>query len=67
MVDENSKTANGNNQELHSETVMVPIIGGPEFPVDHVDCGIRTTYIDHLVKDTKPHIIQGTGKNRQPV
>lgn len=48
MVDENSKTPNGNNQELHSETVVVAIIGGPELHVDQVNCGICTTDVDHL-------------------
>lgn len=40
MVNQNSKAPNRNNQELHSETVMVAIIGGPELHVDQVDCGI---------------------------
>lgn len=48
MVDENSKTPNRNNQKLNSETVMVAIVGGPELHVDQVDCGIRTTDVDHL-------------------
>lgn len=48
MVDENCKTPNGNNQKLHSETVMVPIIGCSELHVDQVHCSIRTTDIDHL-------------------
>lgn len=48
VVDENSKTPNRNNQEFHSETVMVAIIGGPELHVDQVDSGIRTTNVDHL-------------------
>lgn len=48
MVDENSQTPDGNDQELDSETVMVAIVGGPELNVDQVHCGIRTTDVDHL-------------------
>lgn len=50
MVDENSKTPNGDNQELNSETVMIAIIGGPEFHVDQVDSGVRAADVDHLCK-----------------
>lgn len=48
VVDENSETPDGNNQELHSETVMVAIVGGPELRIDQVDCRIRTSDVDHL-------------------
>lgn len=48
MVDENSKTSYRNYQELHPETVMVAIIGSPEFHVDQVDRGTRTADVDHL-------------------
>lgn len=50
MVDENSKTPNGDNQELNSETVMIAIVGGPELHVDQVDSGVRTADVDHLGK-----------------
>lgn len=50
MVDENSETPNRNNQKLNSEAVMVAIVGGPELHVDQVNCGIRTTDVDHLGK-----------------
>lgn len=60
MVDENSKTPDRNYQELHSETVMVAIIGGPELHVDQVDCGVRTTDVDHLVNNTEEVVIEGT-------
>lgn len=50
MVDENSETSDRNNQELHSEAVVVAIVGGPELHVDQVDCGIRTSDVDHLYK-----------------
>lgn len=48
VVDENGKATDGNNQELHSETVVVAVVGGPELCVDQVDCGVRTTDVDHL-------------------
>lgn len=61
VVDENSKTPDRNNQELHSETVMVAIVGGPELHVDQVDGGIRTTDVDHLVNKAEPLVFEGTG------
>lgn len=58
MVDEDSKTSNRNNQKLKSETVMVAIVGGPKLHVDQVDCGIRTTNVDHLGEQhTKRNIV----------
>lgn len=48
VVDENSKTPDRNDQELHSETVMVAIVGGPELHIDQVDGGVRTADVDHL-------------------
>lgn len=65
MVDENSQTSNRNDQELHSETVVVAVIGGPEFGVDQVDRGIRTTDVDHLENNTNTLISQRTGRNRR--
>lgn len=53
VVDENSETSNRNDEELHSETVMVAVIGGPELHVDQVDCGIRTSDVDHLGKQQR--------------
>lgn len=50
MVDENSKTPNGDDQELNSETVMIAIIGGSELDVDQIDSGVRTADVDHLGK-----------------
>lgn len=48
MVDEHSQTSHGDNQELHSETVMIAVVGGPELHVDQVDGGVRTADVDHL-------------------
>lgn len=59
MVDENRKTPDRNYQELHSETVMVAIVGGPELHVDQVDCGVRTTDVDYLVNKTEQLITEG--------
>lgn len=50
MVDKNCQTPNRNHQELHPETVMVTIVGGPELHVDQVDCGVGTRDVDHLVR-----------------
>ena len=60
MVDENSETSDRNDEELHSETVMVAVIGGPELHVDQVDCGIGTSDVDHLGKQqwTAHHLLR---------
>ncbi len=60
MVDEDSETSDRNNQELHSETVVVAIVGGPELHVDQVDCGIRTADVDHLVNNTEQLVTEGS-------
>lgn len=52
MVDEHSQTSHGDNQELHSETVVIAVVGGPELHVDQVDGGVRTADVDHLGKPT---------------
>lgn len=62
MVDENSETPDGNNQELHSETVMVAIVGGPELRIDQVDCCIRTSDVDHLVNNEEQLVSESTGE-----
>ena len=62
MVDENSETPDGNNQELHSETVMVAIVGGPELRIDQVDCRIRTSDVDHLVNNEEQLVSESTGE-----
>lgn len=51
VVDQESQATNRDNQELHSERVVVPIISGLELDVDQVHCGIRTPDVDDL-KDT---------------
>lgn len=61
MVNENCKTPNRNNQKLDSEAVMVAIIGGPEFHVDQVDCGVRTSDVDHLGKQCRTEQIMTEG------
>lgn len=55
MVDEDRKSSNRNNQELHPEAVVVSVVGGPELHVDQVDCGVRTADVDHL----HARVIQG--------
>lgn len=48
MVDQESKATHRNNQELHSESVMVTIIGSFELDVDQVDGGVRTADVNNL-------------------
>jgi len=48
MVDENRETRDRNNQELHSEAVVVAIVCCLELHVDQIDCGISTADVDHL-------------------
>lgn len=48
MVDKKSQNGSRDNEELHSKGVMVPIICGFEFAVDHPHCGIRTCNIYKL-------------------
>lgn len=48
MVDEEGQPSDGNHQELHPERVVVPVVGGLELGVDHVDGGVRTAYVDDL-------------------
>lgn len=54
MVDEHSKTSHWDNQELHPETVMIAVIGGPELHVDQVDGGICTADVDQLGRQHTP-------------
>lgn len=51
MVDQESQATNRDDQELHSERVVVPIIGRLELQVDQVHGGVRTSDVDDL-KDT---------------
>lgn len=48
MVDKNSQAANWNDQELHSEAVVVTVVGGSEFHINQVYCGVGTANVDHL-------------------
>lgn len=48
MVDQKGEATHGNHQKLHSESIMVSIIGCPELRIDQVDCGIGTSNVDHL-------------------
>ena len=58
MVDEYGRPSDGNNQELHSEAVMVAVVCGLELHVDQVDSGKGTANVDHLGKrDTTSSIL----------
>lgn len=52
MVHQESQSANGDNQKLHPERVMVPVISCLELHVDQVHRGIRTSNIDELEGQT---------------
>lgn len=54
MVDKHSQTSHRDNQELHSETVMIAVVGGPELHVDQIDGGICTADVDHLGEQHTP-------------
>lgn len=69
MVDEHSQTSHWHNQELHSETVMIAVVRGPELHVDQVDGGVCTADVDHLGKQHVPihiHRSQTEKKKLQP-
>ncbi len=51
MVNQESQATNGDNQELHSERVVVPIVSRLEFQVDQVHSGVCTSDVNDL-KDT---------------
>lgn len=48
MVDQERQASHRNQQELHSECVMISVVGGFELHVYHVQGGIRTANVDHL-------------------
>lgn len=48
MVDQERKTPNWDHQKLHSEGVVVTIVGGLELDVDQVNRGICTTNVNDL-------------------
>ena len=48
MVDQERQDGRGNNEELHPEGIMVPIISGFELAVNHPDCGEGAGDVDHL-------------------
>lgn len=53
MVDQESQPSHRDHQELHSEGVMVAIIGRLELHVDQVDGGVSTPDVDDLQDDSE--------------
>lgn len=51
MVNQKSQSTDGDDQELHSERVMVPVISCLELQIDQVHGGVRTSNVDDL-RDT---------------
>lgn len=52
MVDQESQSTDRDDQELHSERVMVPIISRLELQVDEVHSGVCASNVDDL-EDTQ--------------
>lgn len=48
MVNQERQATNRDNQELHSESVVVSIISSLELNVDQVHSGVRTSDVDNL-------------------
>lgn len=48
MVNQESQSTNRDDQELHSERVVIPIIRRLELQVDQVHSGVRTSNVDDL-------------------
>ena len=62
MVDQECQDGCGNDEELDSERVVVPIISGFELAVNHPDCGERAGDVDHLWgEDVEEASDPGTG------
>lgn len=53
MVDQEGQTPDRNHQKLHSEGVMVSIVGGLEFDINQVDGGVCTADVDDLREEDK--------------
>lgn len=62
MVDQERQDGRGNDEELHSERVMVPVVSGFELAINHPDCGERAGDVDHLSgEDEEEASAPGTG------
>lgn len=48
MVNQESQPANWDDQELHSERVVVSIVSSLELQVDEVHSGVRASNVDDL-------------------
>lgn len=51
MVNQKSQSTDRDDQELHSERVVVPVVSCLELQVDQVHGGVRTSNVDDL-RDT---------------
>lgn len=64
MVDKECQASNWDDQEFHPESVVVAIVGGLEFNVDQVNCGIGTCDVEDLcgghAKNIVLHIVYKT-------
>lgn len=66
MVDQECQDGRGNNEELHPECVVVPVISGFEFAVNHPDCGEGASNVDYLLKGMRKRALQLTVQHLSP-
>ena len=66
MVDQECQDGRGNNEELDSERVVVPIVSGFELAVNHPDRGERTGDVDHLSKGRMRRVLQLQAQGPSP-
>lgn len=57
VVNQESQASNRHDQELHSEGVMIPIVGRLELHVDQVHSGVRASDVDDLKDGDKTSLI----------
>lgn len=50
MVDQERQNSSRNDEELHPESVVVPVVSGFELAVDHPHRGKGASYVDHLIR-----------------
>lgn len=61
MVDQEGQAADRDDQELHSERIVVPIVGGLKLNVDQVHGGVRTSNVDDLKGESSDRNVSPRG------
>jgi hypothetical protein len=54
MIDQKREASHRNHQKLHSEGVVISVIGCLKFHVDQVHCGVGTGNVDELKQRKSP-------------